>query len=63
MEEVGLGIGRVQGEVDGMEREWLAWHDRAGNPYPLPSQRNQQQREQIEQLEKLRALGVDPDWL
>jgi len=52
MEEVGLGIGRVRGEVDGIEREWLAWHDWDGNPYPLPSQLSQQQREQIEQQQQ-----------
>jgi Uma2 family endonuclease/uncharacterized protein YukE len=36
MPEVGLGIGRVQGELGGIEQEWLAWHDGAGNAYPLP---------------------------
>jgi hypothetical protein len=36
MPEIGLGIGRVQGELGGIWREWLAWHDEAGNPYPLP---------------------------
>jgi len=59
MEEVGLGIGRVRGEVDGIEREWLAWHDGGGNPYPLPLQLSQQRREQIEQQIQQKDQLVD----
>jgi hypothetical protein len=36
--EIELGIGRVQGELGGIRREWLAWHDREGRPYPLPQE-------------------------
>jgi len=69
MEEVGLGIGRVVGKVGEIDREWLGWYDRQGNPYLLPSQSIEQKDEQLrqkdEQLrqmrEKLRSLGIDPD--
>ncbi len=43
--EIELGIGRVQGELGGIKREWLAWHDVVGKPYPLP-------QELIRQLER-----------
>jgi Uma2 family endonuclease len=43
--EIELGIGRVGGELGGIRREWLAWHDAAGTPYPLP-------QELIRQLER-----------
>jgi len=62
MEEVGLGIGRVYGRADGISREWLAWYDRQGNPYPLTLQMLEQKDEQLRQMrEKLCSLGVDPD--
>ena len=75
LREIGLGIGRVRGEIGGIEREWLAWFDEMGNPYPLPSQLIRQERQrasQLEQaleqerleklrlLEKLRQLGIEP---
>ena len=64
--EIELGIGRVQGELGGISREWLAWHDRAGNPYPLPQelirqlerqliqerQRAEQERQRAAQIER-----------
>jgi len=62
MEEVGLGIGRVRGEMDGIGQEWLGWYDRQGNPYPLPLQSLERKDEQLRQMrEKLRSLGIDPD--
>ena len=36
--EIGLGIGRVQGELGGITREWLAWYDVTGTAYPLPQE-------------------------
>jgi hypothetical protein len=36
--EIELGIGRVQGELGGILQEWLAWHDVADTPYPLPQE-------------------------
>ena len=50
LSEVGLGIGRVNGEVGGLLREWLAWFDEAGNPYPLPSQLIRQERQRAAEL-------------
>jgi len=49
MEEVGLGIGRVRGRVEGINQEWLGWYDRQGNPYPLPLQILEQKNEQLAQ--------------
>jgi Uma2 family endonuclease len=47
MPEIGLGIGRVQGRLGGIEREWLAWHDAQGNPYPLPQELIQRLAQQL----------------
>jgi hypothetical protein len=48
-----LGIGRVQGEIGGIRREWLAWHDEDGKPYPLSQELIQQlERELIEQYQR-----------
>lgn len=50
MPEIELGIGRVQGELGGINREWLAWHDASGNPYPLPQELIRQQERQLMQM-------------
>ncbi len=68
MPEVGLGIGRCQGVFNGIDRELLAWFDRAGTRYLMPEesvlverQRAQQERQiaqderQVAQNEKQRA--------
>jgi Uma2 family endonuclease len=47
--EIELGIGRVQGKLGGIIREWLAWCDQAGTPYPLPQELIQRLEEQLEQ--------------
>lgn len=47
--EIGLGIGRVQGELGGIQREWLAWYDQSGQPYPLPHQMIRQLEAELEQ--------------
>ena len=36
MPEVGLGIGRSQQVIGGIEQEILVWSDESGNVYPLP---------------------------
>ena len=54
MPEIGLGIGRVQGKRGGTEREWLAWHDQAGNPYPLPAQLIKAERQRADQEQQAR---------
>ncbi|KKI98729.1 Uma2 family endonuclease [Prochlorothrix hollandica] len=35
MPEIGLGLGRVQGVLQGRQREWLAWFNGQGLAYPL----------------------------
>ncbi|MEM9214726.1 MAG: Uma2 family endonuclease, partial [Cyanobacteria bacterium P01_F01_bin.150] len=47
MPEIGLGIGRVQGELGGIPQEWLAWHTKAGVAYPIPQELLQQQEKQL----------------
>ena len=50
--EIELGIGRVQGQLGGIIREWLAWYDEAGMPYPLPQELIQRLEEQLIQLDR-----------
>ncbi len=45
--EVDLGLGRVQGELGGIQREWLAWHNASGYPYPLPQELIRQLQAQL----------------
>lgn len=45
--QIGLGIGRVQGLLSGIQLEWLTWFDATGTAYPLP--------EQVAELERHRA--------
>lgn len=52
MPEIELGIGRVQGKLGGIMREWLAWSDEAGRPYPLPQELIRRLEEQLEQLDR-----------
>jgi Uma2 family endonuclease len=47
--EIELGIGRVQGKLGGIIREWLAWYDEAGTPYLLPQELIRRLEEQVEQ--------------
>jgi len=49
MEEVGLGIGRAYGEIEGKQWQWLAWYDREGNAYPLPLKRYRKQQQTQEE--------------
>jgi Uma2 family endonuclease len=50
--EIELGIGRVQGELGGIRREWLAWHDREGKPYPLPQELIRRLEGQLMQMDR-----------
>ncbi len=53
--EIGLGIGRHQGEIGGIEQEFVSWYDESGNRYLTAE-------EKAEKLaQHLRSLGVDPD--
>jgi Uma2 family endonuclease len=56
--EIELGIGRVQGRAGGIVREWLAWHDSTGSPYPLPEQLIRQERQRAEQQHQ-RAAAME----
>lgn len=47
MPEIGLGIGRAQQVVGGIEQEILSWYDKQGNDYPLPESLVQQVRQQL----------------
>jgi Uma2 family endonuclease len=69
MPEVGLGIGRYRGILNGIDRELLAWFDRTNTRYLMPEESAQLER-QIARTERqradrlaaqLRALGIDPD--
>ncbi|MDB9527179.1 Uma2 family endonuclease [Oscillatoria sp. CS-180] len=76
MPEVGLGLGRAQQLVGGIELEVLLWHDQQGQPYLVPEEELKQMRTQLKALQQqaeaerqratrmadyLRSLGVDPD--
>ncbi|ARV62966.1 hypothetical protein BZZ01_10690 [Nostocales cyanobacterium HT-58-2] len=62
MPEIGLGIGRHQTVIAGIQQEFLSWYDQQGNRYLTDAEQVQQERERAEQLAQyLRSLGVDPD--
>lgn len=68
MPEVGLGIGRYQGQVGGISQEILTWYDAQGQRHlsaeEQERQRTQQERLRVERLEAyLRSQGIDPDRL
>ena len=55
MPEVGLGIGRYQAVIGGIQQELLSWYDQQGDRYLTAEER-------AEQLARyLRSLGIDPD--
>jgi Uma2 family endonuclease len=58
MPEIQLSLGRVRGELGGIQREWLAWHDASGQPYPLPQELIQQLQGQLQQ-EQQRAAQLE----
>ena len=67
--EIGLGIGRHQGEIGGIEQEFLSWYDESGNRYLMPEEiaiqqklKAQAEEEKAERLAQyLRSKGIDPD--
>lgn len=66
MPEVGLGIGRYQGEVGGLPQEILTWYDEQGNRLLSEAEqersRAQQEQQAREKLEAfLRSQGFDPN--
>ena len=52
MPEIGLGIGRERGMMEGTEQEWLAWYTEAGQPYPLPEAATAALHQQVGRLQK-----------
>lgn len=52
MPEIALGIGRVRGQLGGIEREWLAWHDEQGVPYPISTQTLQLERQRAAEAQQ-----------
>lgn len=69
MPEIGLGIGRHQGVIGGIQQEFLSWYNEQCDRYLMAeeiaqqeSQRAQNEQERSEQLAQyLRSIGVDPD--
>ena len=56
--EIGLGIGRVQGKLGGIRREWLAWSDMTGKAYPLPKEQIRRMQKQLLR-ERQRSLEIE----
>jgi Uma2 family endonuclease len=54
MPELELGIGKERQIFQSRRREWLFWYDGAGNRYPMPEERIEQEKMRAEQ-EKMRA--------
>ena len=59
MPEVGLGIGRYQGEVGGISQEILTWYDDQGKRHLSEVEQERSRRMQLEAV--LRSQGFDPD--
>ena len=55
MPEVGLGIGRSQGILGGLEREVLSWFDEQGNRYPSAEEQAQRALIQVQQAQVQQA--------
>jgi len=68
MPEVGIGIGRYQGEVGGLPQELLTWYDAGGDRHLSEAEQERQRADQAlkraERLETfLRSQGINPDQL
>mgnify|MGYP001792574643 FL=1 len=75
MPEAGLGIGRYQGIIGGIEQEILTWYEAKGNRHlskaekeeqraELERKRADQEQRARERLEAyLRSQGIDPSQL
>lgn len=56
MPEIGIGIGRGQQIVGGIEQEALLWHDEQGQPYPLSEQLLAEMRSQLSKEQQQVAI-------
>jgi Uma2 family endonuclease len=67
--EIGLAIGKETLTYQDHHREWLFWYNEAGDRYPTPQERADQERQRADRAEqqlqrladRLRAMGIDPD--
>ena len=71
--ELQVGLALWQGEVDGVDRQWLRWQDAAGNWIPTEAEQERQEKESAQQklaqarlraerlAERLRQAGIDPE--
>jgi len=50
--ELQLGLGLWEGNYDGLERQWLRWHDVNGQCLPTPMERAEQERQRAVQAEQ-----------
>jgi Uma2 family endonuclease len=51
MPELGLGLGKERQVFQSRRREWLFWYDAAGNRYPTPDERVEQEKMRADQAE------------
>ena len=64
--ELGLGIGRNQGVLAGVQLEWLTWFNGDGHPYPLPEEaidRERRKAERAQRRTKLAQQRADQEFL
>ena len=67
--ELQLGLGRAEGEFQGMTREWLYWYDDEGERYLTPEETIKRERQRADtaesELQRLRELlrqaNIDPE--
>jgi Uma2 family endonuclease len=62
LSEIGLGIGRSLGTVDGWHREWLYWFSEDGTRYPVPEEYQSYRAdlaEEREEQERQRATQAE----
>ncbi len=57
LSEIGLGIGRSLGTVDGWSREWLYWFSEDGTRYPVPEEYQSYRADLAEEREEIERQG------
>ncbi|MEL6440705.1 MAG: Uma2 family endonuclease [Cyanobacteria bacterium J06621_8] len=61
MSEIGLGIGRYQGQIGGLEQEMLTWYDSRGNRHLSGEEQERQRAERLSAY--LRSQGINLEQL